>query len=192
MDSSTYMPPEGASKRTLDFTILSRLTFFLYWIGIHRFYVGKPLTGSAFILLFFTQVTCKQMTQDPESMVTMLGTAAQLVSLGWGMWDLILVAFGRFEDADGDTVKLSIQQSVPSQVPFGPMFVWACVFGIFGAHHFYAKNPRYGLMQAFTLGGLGLWILWDIWCMTKGTFKDGQGLCVAHLYQKDPHVDVST
>jgi TM2 domain-containing membrane protein YozV len=71
------------SEQTQEASISSKnrllafiLCFFLGWIGMHRFYVGKIITG---VLQVFT-----------------FG--------GFGFWvfiDLILIAIGKFNDKDG-------------------------------------------------------------------------------------------
>lgn len=56
------------------------LCFFLGGFGVHRFYVGKILTG---LLMLFT-----------------------LGGLGiWTLIDFIMIAVGSFKDADGRTIK---------------------------------------------------------------------------------------
>jgi TM2 domain-containing membrane protein YozV len=48
-------------------------------------------------------------------------------------------------------------------------------FGIFGAHRFYVGKIGTGILQIFTLGGLGIWTLVDFIFIIVGRFKDKQG-----------------
>jgi TM2 domain-containing membrane protein YozV len=51
-----------------------------------------------------------------------------------------------------------------------------CVFlGVFGVHRFYAGKVGTGLVQLFTLGGLGVWALIDFVLIVTGTFTDSHG-----------------
>ncbi len=44
----------------------------------------------------------------------------------------------------------------------GTTFWISLLFGLFGVDHFYARSPITGSVKALTLGGLGLWWLWDV------------------------------
>ena len=48
-------------------------------------------------------------------------------------------------------------------------------FGIFGAHRFYSGKKVTGVLQAVTLGGMGLWTLIDFVRLVVGNFKDADG-----------------
>ena len=53
--------------------------------------------------------------------------------------------------------------------------VLAVLLGCFGVHRFYAGRTQTGLLQLFTLGGLGLWALYDCILIGTGNFRDGDG-----------------
>ena len=51
-----------------------------------------------------------------------------------------------------------------------------CFFlGVFGAHRFYVGKVGTGLLQLFTLGGLGIWWLVDMILLVSGEFRDKDG-----------------
>ncbi|MDX2261813.1 MAG: TM2 domain-containing protein [Gemmatimonadales bacterium] len=56
----------------------------------------------------------------------------------------------------------------------------AVFLGVFGAHRFYAGKVQSGILQACTLGGLGLWYLYDNIMIAAGSFRDGEGLLIAN------------
>ena len=50
--------------------------------------------------------------------------------------------------------------------------------GVFGAHRFYVGKIGTGILQLCTLGGLGLWYLYDLITIASGEFRDVDGLRV--------------
>jgi len=54
--------------------------------------------------------------------------------------------------------------------------VLATVGGVFGLHRFYVGRTESGIWQAVTLGGLGMWWLYDMVLLIAGEFRDGDGL----------------
>ena len=51
-----------------------------------------------------------------------------------------------------------------------------CFFvGIFGIHRFYVGKVGTGLLQLFTLGGLGVWAFIDFILIAVGAFTDKKG-----------------
>ncbi len=56
----------------------------------------------------------------------------------------------------------------------------AVFLGIFGAHRFYVGKVQSGILQACTLGGLGMWYLYDNILIAAGSFRDAEGNLVAN------------
>ena len=48
--------------------------------------------------------------------------------------------------------------------------------GVFGLHRFYVDKPRTGVAMIFTLGGLGIWYLYDLVLIAAGEFRDSDEL----------------
>ncbi len=51
----------------------------------------------------------------------------------------------------------------------------AIPLGLFGAHRFYVGKVKSGILMAVTLGGLGLWYLYDLILVAAGGFRDNEG-----------------
>lgn len=56
----------------------------------------------------------------------------------------------------------------------------AVFLGVFGAHRFYAGKNQTAILQALTLGGMGLWWLYDIVLVASGSFRDSEGMLIAN------------
>lgn len=52
---------------------------------------------------------------------------------------------------------------------------FSLIFGVFGAHRFYTGRTGTGVLQAVTLGGLGIWALYDAIIIATGNFRDAEG-----------------
>lgn len=136
---------------------------YLLWLvlgifGVHRFYFGKRTTGVLYLLaacFFFVVLVAPGTLGAP--LATMLYLTAGFIFIGWAV-DLFLIPkmkkqvanrfqAGRYSYATGWLLLL-----------FG---------GVFGAHHFYVGNWKKGLLYLFTLGLLGLGVLYDFF-----TFND--------------------
>jgi TM2 domain-containing membrane protein YozV len=52
------------------------------------------------------------------------------------------------------------------------------VGGVFGLHRFYVDKPRTAIAMIFTLGGLGMWWLYDVVLLLAGEFRDSADLPV--------------
>lgn len=60
----------------------------------------------------------------------------------------------------------------------GVALVLGGLLGIFGAHRFYVGRRRTGVLMALTLGGCGLWFLYDVVLLAAGEFRDAEGRAV--------------
>jgi len=52
------------------------------------------------------------------------------------------------------------------------------ILGSFGVHRFYLGRWVSGFFMLITLGGLGIWQLWDLYLITMGRFRDGNGVLI--------------
>jgi TM2 domain-containing membrane protein YozV len=48
--------------------------------------------------------------------------------------------------------------------------------GVFGLHRFYAGRTQSGVVMVITLGGLGIWWLYDMVTLVAGEFRDADDL----------------
>lgn len=53
-----------------------------------------------------------------------------------------------------------------------PAAILCVLLGVFGAHRFYVGKTGTGLAQLLTLGGLGLWMLYDLVLILTFQFRD--------------------
>jgi TM2 domain len=63
----------------------------------------------------------------------------------------------------------------PSDKSRGIATALASLLGLFGAHRFYVGKSGSGALMAATLGGLGVWWLYDLIVVAAGDFRDAQG-----------------
>jgi hypothetical protein len=73
----------------------------------------------------------------------------------------------------------------PSDKSRGVALALAVVLGVFGAHRFYVGKTGTGVLQALTLGGMGLWYLYDCINVASGQFTDARGRLVTRW---DPEI----
>ena len=66
-----------------------------------------------------------------------------------------------------------------SQRSRGVAFGLAVVGGVFGLHRFYVGRAHSGVWMCLTLGGLGIWYLYDVVVIAAGEFHDADGCRVA-------------
>lgn len=67
----------------------------------------------------------------------------------------------------------------PSEKSRGVATALAAILGLFGAHRFYLGRPESGALMLLTLGGLGIWWLYDLILVASGSFRDGDGHLVS-------------
>ena len=51
----------------------------------------------------------------------------------------------------------------------------AVVGGMFGLHRFYTGRAQSAVLMCLTLGGCGIWYLYDVVVLVAGDFRDGDG-----------------
>jgi TM2 domain-containing membrane protein YozV len=58
--------------------------------------------------------------------------------------------------------------------------------GMYGAHRFYVGKIGTGLLMVFTLGGLGIWWIVDIFKVLSETFEDSEGNVITDQDRGNP------
>jgi TM2 domain-containing membrane protein YozV len=75
--------------------------------------------------------------------------------------------------------------SAPSEKSRAVALALCIPLGVFGAHRFYVGKIGTGLLQLCTLGGMGLWWLYDLITIASGEFRDVDGLRVRQWDPED-------
>jgi TM2 domain-containing membrane protein YozV len=65
--------------------------------------------------------------------------------------------------------------------------ILASLLGPFGAHRFYTGRTKSGILMAATLGGAGIWYLYDLIVVAAGGFQDAEGRLVANWEVEPGH-----
>ena len=65
--------------------------------------------------------------------------------------------------------------SPPSEKSRAVALALCIPLGMFGAHRFYAGKVGTGILQLCTMGGFGLWWLFDLITIASGEFRDIDG-----------------
>jgi hypothetical protein len=73
----------------------------------------------------------------------------------------------------------------PSEKSRGVALALAALLGPFGAHRFYAGKTGTGVLMLCTVGGLGLWYLYDLILVAGGSFRDADGRLVSRWDPED-------
>lgn len=66
----------------------------------------------------------------------------------------------------------------PSDKSRGVALALAAILGPFGGHRFYVGKMKTGILMAATIGGLGIWYLYDLILVASGSFRDVEGRLV--------------
>ena len=74
----------------------------------------------------------------------------------------------------------------PSERSRGVALALAVLLGPFGGHRFYVGKTGTGALMLCTLGGAGLWYLYDVIMVASGSFRDAGGRLVSIWDPEEP------
>lgn len=78
------------------------------------------------------------------------------------------------EEYDSQKNKL-LKSDSQSQNQWIVVLLLAFFLGFIGAHRFYVGKNGTGILMILTVGGIGLWVLFDLIVIITGNFKTKQG-----------------
>lgn len=170
----------GVSKFTIQ--TVGLLGLFAGWLGVHRMYVGRARSGA---------------WQAVLGAFTILSGGVPIFWVPLLMWlvlDLVRLVTREFTDGRGLRIvrvngddrrvysgfqPLSTTKSErdPAVSPYSRSvaMIFVLLLGIVGGHRFYTGRIGSALAMIFTLGGLGLWWIFDIVMVATGQFRDIDG-----------------
>ena len=73
-----------------------------------------------------------------------------------------------------------------SELSRGVTLALAALLGPFGAHRFYVGKHGTGALMLVTLGGAGIWYLYDLVTILGGSFRDASGRLVTRWDPEGP------
>jgi hypothetical protein len=71
------------------------------------------------------------------------------------------------------------RSDIPSDKSRGVATALAGLLGVFGAHRFYVGKTGTGVLMLCSVGGFGIWYLYDLILVAAGAFRDAEGRLVA-------------
>ena len=88
--------------------------------------------------------------------------------------------------SDPDDTNVTEDQGDVSDRTRGTAIPLAVLLGVFGGHRFYVGKTGSGVLMACTLGGMGLWWLYDLILLATGEFRDADGHRLIRWSSSDP------
>lgn len=67
------------------------------------------------------------------------------------------------------------EQSVRSDKARVTVLILCLLLGLWGGHRFYVGRKKTAILQILTIGGLALWVVYDLILILVGDFEDGDG-----------------
>ena len=125
----------------------SKVIGYILWIfgflGAHRFYYGKPVTGTIWLFTF------------------------GLCGIGW-LIDLFLIPS---MDREADLRFHS------GHYDYSVAWILLAFLGVFGIHRMYMGKWLSGILYLFTLGFLGLGVIYDFWTLNDQISIENSKYC---------------
>ena len=131
-----------------SYMLTLQLSLCIGFFGADRFYLGKTGTG----------------------ILKLLSTFLFGIGLIWWIVDIFLLLYNKQTDINGNQLTGQDKRD-----PLMLIFL-SSYFGVFGLDRFYLNQTRLGIIKGLTLGGLGIWLIIDIYLtITQKNIVDKKG-----------------
>ncbi len=85
-------------------------------------------------------------------------------------------------------MRPDLEPRAPSERSRGVTLALAVLLGPFGGHRFYVGKTGTGVLMLATLGGLGIWYLYDVILVASGSFRDADKRLVSRWDPEHPEL----
>ena len=169
----------------VDYKTQVLLAMFFGWLGADRFNAGKYDEGTACLTYsIITPILLPFVIGN--NLLTILQKAINTTSAYIGILSVFKLCSGEYRDCDGKLIRQVVQLKEEEISPIDQKTTQILsYFGIFGIHQFYSGKPLEGTLMLFSLGGLGIWTLINIYQLATCNFRDGSGKVICPSYIKE-------
>jgi hypothetical protein len=117
-------------------------------------------------------IVAQLVSRNAASGIVSDAVMAEVLSIVGGAEAVSAAASGSRSSSDAPSTCGERPESEFTRVP---VFLLCLFLGLLGVHRFYVGKIGTGVLQLLTLGGLGLWLLYDLIVIVFGAFTDGDG-----------------
>ena len=154
-------------------------------LGINRFHAGRDAEGAGCLAL----ALAVPIAASAGLLPSLVGKVSSRIAGLLPLISILQLCDGSYTDGDGKLIRQVVHLKPEEISPTDQKvaLILSMLLGVFGVHQFYAGKPLKGIAMLFTLGGLGIWAVINIYQIATCGFRDGQGRVVCPDYIKEAY-----